>query len=181
MYEGMIDVETVVPNPWPAGQKWPAKPQNVARGTRQINKKKIKSPCFLNFQFVLSDFNFRQALCTLVEKTCFYSCIIEFCTRYCTTCFIECQMLPNALGAGYINWWQSHAAYFAYHWTNLPCPPLDQTESAMADLAGPRKINFVCMKLYMQFVYKLAIQPHYFYLKKLTALQSAFSGVHSWI
>lgn len=52
-------------------------------------------------------------------------------------------------------------------------PPLDQTESAMADLAGPRKINFVCMKLYMQFVYKLAIQPHYFY-KKLTALQSAF-------
>ena len=40
--------------------------------------------------------------------------------------------------------------------------PLDPTESAMADLAGPRKINFVCMKLYMQFVYKLAIQPHYF-------------------
>ena len=34
--------------------------------------------------------------------------------------------------------------------------PLDQTESAMADLAGPRKINFVCMNLYMQFVYKLA-------------------------
>ena len=26
---------SVVPNPWPAGQKWPAKPQNVARGTRQ--------------------------------------------------------------------------------------------------------------------------------------------------
>ena len=39
-------------------------------------------------------------------------------------------------------------------------PPLDQTESAMADLAGPRKINFVCMKLYTQFVYKLAIQLH---------------------
>ena len=29
-------------------------------------------------------------------------------------------------------------------------PSLDQTESAMADLTGPRKINFVCMKLYMQ-------------------------------
>ena len=35
----------------------------------------------------------------------------------------------------------------------------------MADLAGPQKINFVCMKLYMQFVYKLATQPHYFYKK----------------
>ena len=43
--------------------------------------------------------------------------------------------------------------------------PLDQTESAMVNLAGPRKINFVCMKLNMQFVYKLAIQPHYFYKK----------------
>ena len=43
--------------------------------------------------------------------------------------------------------------------------PLDQTESAMADLTGTRKINFVCMKLYMQFVYKLAIQPIIFYKK----------------
>ena len=95
----------VVPNLWPAGQKWPTKPQNVACGTRQIKKiKELNHRVFLTFNlfYLISIFDKHYSCILPLKKTCFNSCIIEFCTSYCTTCFIECQMLPNALKAGYI-------------------------------------------------------------------------------
>ena len=69
----ILSFKAVVPNPWPVGQKWPAKPQNVARGTRQIKKmKELNHRVFLTFNlfYLISIFDKHYATysCTPVEK-----------------------------------------------------------------------------------------------------------------